>query len=175
MNLLTRFREAGLIDAEDYTHVKSWNAAEWTSGASSAVIVSSKAPLETKRRTMALLEKTVKDPDSGVARILDSSEIQRLGGCAADFWVELKPGFTFGPQMTGPLVTESKTRGMHGFLADRREMNAAFFIAGPGISRSKSLGEIDMRDIAPSLAAVLGIKLEAAEGHDLLQRRESTK
>jgi len=72
--------------------------------------------------------------------------------------VELKPGFTFGPQATGPLMTESKARGMHGFLADRREMNAAFFIAGPGIAGSKSLGEIDMRDIAPTLAAVLGIK-----------------
>jgi predicted AlkP superfamily pyrophosphatase or phosphodiesterase len=175
VNLLTRFREAGLIDAQDYTHVKSWNAAEWASGASSAVIVNSKAPPETKRRTMAVLEKTVKDPDAGVARILDSNEIQRLGGCPADFWVELKPDFTFGPQATGPLVTDSKTRGMHGFLADRREMNAVFFVAGPGIARSKSLGEIDMRDIAPTLAAVLGIKLEAAEGHNLFAHRESTK
>ena len=69
-------------------------------------------------------------------------------------------------------MTESKTRGMHGFLADRREMNAAFFILGPGIARSRSLGEIDMRDIAPTLAAVLGIKLEAAEGHDLFAHRE---
>ena len=59
---------------------------------------------------------------------------------------------------------------MHGFLADRREMNAAFFVAGPGIARSKSLGEIDMRDFAPILAAVLGINLEAAEGHDLFQQ-----
>jgi predicted AlkP superfamily pyrophosphatase or phosphodiesterase len=81
--------------------------------------------------------------------------------------VELQPGYTFGPKATGPLVAPSSTRGMHGFLPERREMNSSFFIAGPGIEPGKALGEFDMRDIAPTLAAILGIKLGAAEGRDL--------
>ena len=99
---------------------------------------------------MAGLEKTVTDPDSGVARILDSNEIQRFGGCPADFWVEFKPGFIFGPQATGPLVTDSKTRGMHGFLADRRGNECGFFHRQDQVSHAadpwaKSICEISLR------------------------------
>jgi hypothetical protein len=33
---------------------------------------------------------------------------------------------------------------------------------GPGIARGKQLGVIDMRQIAPTLAAILGVPLPAA-------------
>ena len=48
------------------------------------------------------------------------------------------------------------------------ELHASFFIAGPGIPAGKSLGEVDMRDIAPTLAAILGVRLPRAEGRNLL-------
>jgi predicted AlkP superfamily pyrophosphatase or phosphodiesterase len=51
---------------------------------------------------------------------------------------------------------------MHGYLPDRPEMRAAFFIMGAGITRGKQLGVIDMRQIAPTLAAILGVPLPAA-------------
>jgi len=49
-------------------------------------------------------------------------------------------------------------------------MNSAFFIAGPGIAAGRDLGQIDMRDIAPTLAALLAVKLETAEGRSLMLR-----
>jgi hypothetical protein len=82
--------------------------------------------------------------------------------------VSLKPGFTFGSQIGGSLVSEITPGGMHGYLADRKEMNATFLIAGPGVPRGRSLGEIDMRDIAPTLAGILGVRLREAEGRDIL-------
>lgn len=48
-------------------------------------------------------------------------------------------------------------------------MNSSFVLQGPGIPAGRSLGIIDMRDIAPTLAALLGVKLAAAEGRDLLR------
>jgi hypothetical protein len=39
-------------------------------------------------------------------------------------------------------------------------------IAGPGI-KPKKLGEIDMRDIAPTLAKILNVKLDKADGKPL--------
>ena len=59
----------------------------------------------------------------------------------------------------------------HGYLADVPAMRAAFFVAGPGIPAGRSLGEIDMRDVAPTLAGVLGVRLPAAEGRDLIRLR----
>lgn len=41
-------------------------------------------------------------------------------------------------------------------------MRPAFFIAGPGIAQGRKLGLIDMRQIAPSVAWLLGVELRAA-------------
>jgi predicted AlkP superfamily pyrophosphatase or phosphodiesterase len=86
-----------------------------------------------------------------------------LGGFPdAAFLVELKPGYQLGYAFSGPLVTPAPSTGMHGYLPDRPEMRASFFIMGPGIARGRRLGVIDMRQIAPTLAAILGVPLPAA-------------
>jgi hypothetical protein len=43
-------------------------------------------------------------------------------------------------------------------------MRAAFFAAGSGIAAGRDLGIIDMRQIAPTVAALLGVKLPSATG-----------
>jgi len=53
--------------------------------------------------------------------------------------------------------------GMHGYLPNNPEMYSSFFLVGPGIAPGKSLGEIDMRQIAPPFAEILQIKLPDAE------------
>jgi hypothetical protein len=112
------------------------------------------------------LESLVKDPNAGIGRVLGKEEIQRLGGCPeAEFLVEAKAGFTNGSQFSGPLITDSALRGIHGYLPDRPAMESAFFLAGLGIAAGRSVGEIDMRDIAPTVAGLLGIRLALAEGH----------
>jgi hypothetical protein len=55
-------------------------------------------------------------------------------------------------------------------LPEDRNMDAAFFVVGPGIAGGTDLGRIDMRDVGPTLAARLGLRLPAAEGRDLLAR-----
>ncbi len=42
-------------------------------------------------------------------------------------------------------------------------MPASFFMAQPDVGRGISLGEIDMRSIAPTLAAYLGFPFPSAE------------
>jgi len=118
------------------------------------------------------LDQLLKDPNSGLARVLSGDEVKRLRGCPeAAFLVELKPGFMFGSETKGPLVTDSTLRGMHGYLADRTEMNSTFLIAGPGVSAGRTLGEIDMRDIAPTLAGILGIRPRCAGPRNPFRRR----
>jgi predicted AlkP superfamily pyrophosphatase or phosphodiesterase len=81
--------------------------------------------------------------------------------------VDMKPGYFLGRETSGPLVTPTKTEGMHGYLPSLPEMASSFFIAGAGIRHGQSLGEIDMRDIAPTIAALLGFELPSAEGKSL--------
>jgi arylsulfatase A-like enzyme len=46
-------------------------------------------------------------------------------------------------------------------------MDSSFFIAGPGVAAGRDVGQIDMRDIAPTLATLMGIVLASAEGRSL--------
>jgi hypothetical protein len=46
-------------------------------------------------------------------------------------------------------------------------MRSTFIITGPGVPVHGSLGEIDMRDIAPTVAKILDVSLPSATGHPL--------
>jgi hypothetical protein len=41
-------------------------------------------------------------------------------------------------------------------------MHASFFIQGEGIAAARNLGIVDMTQIAPTLAALLGVELPSA-------------
>jgi len=172
VNLLTEFLKAGLIALDGTGKVVSWQAAGWAAGASGAIVINPDAPPDTRGRVAAMLDRLSKDPANGIARVLDSDEIKQLGGFpGAAFVVALQPGFSLGARVTGPLVTDSTLRGMHGYLPDLADMNSVFVLAGPRVPAGRSLGEIDMRDIAPTLATFLGIRLAEAEGHSLIAIR----
>ena len=68
----------------------------------------------------------------------------------------------------GPLLSKVKTGGAHGELPDLPELRAAFFVIGPGVPASRSLGVIDMREVAPTLAHLAGLSLPTAEGKNVL-------
>jgi len=53
-------------------------------------------------------------------------------------------------------------RGMHGQLPDDPRLRAGFVAAGPGIELGVTLPKLDHLDIAPTLAALLDLKLRAA-------------
>lgn len=111
-----------------------------------------------------LLDRLKADRKNGIARILDGKEVKARGGWPdASFLVELDPDHQFGNAWSGALVTPATSTGMHGYLPDRPEMNASFFIMGDGIAPGRDLGIVDMRQIAPTLAAILGVHLPAAE------------
>ena len=88
---------------------------------------------------------------------------KRGGFPEAQWLVALKPGYVTGENLSGEMVTASVVKGMHGYWPDLEEMNASFFVMGPGVKAGKSLGVIDMRAIAPTLARFLGVGLPAAE------------
>jgi hypothetical protein len=51
---------------------------------------------------------------------------------------------------------------MHGYLPDQTAMNAAFLIQGDTVSH-RDLGVVDMRQLAPTFARILGIEFPSAK------------
>jgi predicted AlkP superfamily pyrophosphatase or phosphodiesterase len=159
LNIAVPFVKAGLITLNQgkTTTVRDWTASPWNSGGMGFVIL--KDPRDQKVRGVVekLLRELAADPANGVNHILDRAEIAALGGAAnAEFAVDMKPGFSLGGALDGPSVREIKHGGTHGYSPAHPEMLASFLISGPGIRQDLDLGEIDMRNIAPTLATYLG-------------------
>ena len=171
VNLLVPFRSAALLRfiSDSSTAPTAWDATVWPAGGSVAIMLRDRSDTLARNVAHGLLEALARDTSSGVARIVDARTLHERGGFPdADWLVDLKPGYKFGSATRGPLVTAANVGGTHGYWPDLTEMNASFFIAGAGIASGHNLGVIDMRDVAPTLAALLRVHLPSAEGRDLL-------
>ena len=54
--------------------------------------------------------------------------------------------------------------GNHGYLNTDPEMDAVFIAWGYGIQEGRRLGVINNVDVAPTIAALLGLKMEGISG-----------
>jgi predicted AlkP superfamily pyrophosphatase or phosphodiesterase len=164
VNLYAAFREAGLFSVDKDNKVTEWKAMLWPAGGSAAVMLADPKDEQLRGRVRALLDKLASDPANGIDRIWSQQDIQQGRGFPdAAFLVSLKIGYEMAYALSMPLVTKPSNLGMHGYVPDRAEMRSSFFIVGPHIPKGKSLGEVDMRQIAPTLANILHIRLAGAE------------
>ena len=166
VNLIGAFAEAGLISIDPKTRkVTSWQAVPW-GGASAAVVLKNPGDEAVKAKVKALLNRLAADPENGVNRIIDSDEIARMGGTPkASYWIDFKIGYSMGGSQTH--ISPSTQKGTHGWFPDHPEMRASFFISGPGVPKKGSIGEIDQRDIAPTVAKIMKVSLPSADGKAL--------
>lgn len=177
VNIAIPFIENGLVKlgkpgSTGAVTVQSWEAEPWVAG-SAAIMLRDPENASVRDRVKQMLMDLAAKPENGIARVLDAEEIKKTGGFpGASFLVELKPGYQFGGNFSGPLVTPAPSTGTHGYLPDRPEMRSSFFIIGRGIAAGKNVGLIDMRQIAPTLASVLNVKLPTAKQPALTIWRE---
>jgi Type I phosphodiesterase / nucleotide pyrophosphatase len=97
---------------------------------------------------------------SGAVReVIDRKKLESLGADPdAELMLDAAPDFYFSGRSAGPLVQESaKDHGTHGHLPSIAGMEAGFIAAGPGIKPAKNLGHISLTQVAPTLAARLGL------------------
>ena len=168
VNVNSALREAGLIELNEQGRVKSWRAFAWYGGGSAGIMLRDEKDDEARKIAGDVLSRLASDASSGVAKVADRALARGLGGFPdAAFVVTLKAGFRLGSKLQGPVTAAVRPSGTHGYAPDVAEMNSSFFIAGPGVAAGRDLGQIDMRDIAPTLAALLGVRLPDAEGRSL--------
>ena len=102
---------------------------------------------------------------------------QKVGGPnAGDLFVEVGPADTaLSARTTGDALEARRPEGTHFQKPADRRMLGSFVIAGPGVAQGADLGVIQQIDIAPTLAALLGMDpLAHAEGKPLPRRWPTT-
>jgi predicted AlkP superfamily pyrophosphatase or phosphodiesterase len=169
LNLFPAFRDAKLFTLDEKGKIADWKAMPWVTGGSAAIVLKEPNDSATLTQVRELLRKLAADPANGIDRVLEADELYQRGGFPnASFFVGLKPGWRTGSTLSGPVLSKTKIGGTHGELPDLPDLRAAFFLIGPGIPAGRSLGVIDMRDIAPTLAHAVGLSLPSASGKNLL-------
>lgn len=169
LNLFPLFREAKLITVNEKGKITDWKAIPWVTGGSAAIVLKDPDDTVILSQVRELLAKVASDPANGVDRILDAEELHKRGGYPpASFFVGLKPGWRTGSTLDGPLLSKMKVGGTHGAMPELPDLHASLFLVGPGVPAGRSLGLIDMRDVAPTLAHEMGLSLPSADGKILL-------
>lgn len=166
VNFFRAFIDAGLISLDKDGKIARWDAVPANSGGSVAVVVArpDDAALVAKVRTVLGQLKTA--PDGFIAAVIERPDIERMGANPqAQFYIDLKPGSLSGgfEGAAVPLRRPAKYKGMHGYFPSTPAMRSTFMITGPGVQAGRALGEIDMRAIAPTLAAILKVELPQQE------------
>ena len=164
VNLYAAFRQAGFFTLNQAGKISDWKAMPWPAGGSAAVMLADPKDDALRAKVKEFLDTLARDPANGIERIVPPDEIQRDGGFpGAAFVIALQLGYETAYSLSPPLITPPANLGMHGYLPSRTEMRSTFLIAGPGVAKGRALSEIDMRQIAPTLAAVLHLHLAGAE------------
>ncbi|MFN7946307.1 MAG: ectonucleotide pyrophosphatase/phosphodiesterase [Blastocatellia bacterium] len=176
LHLNAALSAAGLIETDEQKKMKSWRVYAWSSSGSAAILLKDANDEEARTQVRELLGKLAADADSGIERIVEGDAARALGGFpGAAFIVGMKPGYRIGGSLSGAVIRTGKPGGTHGYLPGHRDMESSFFISGPGIPAGSNLGQIDMRDIATTLAALMKVALPTAEGRDVLQQKAASR
>jgi predicted AlkP superfamily pyrophosphatase or phosphodiesterase len=164
VNLFNAFLEARLFSIDREQKVTAWQAMPWPAGGGAAIMLAEPGDELVQARVRTLLATLAGDPANGIDRVMTHEElVQAQGFPQAAYFVSFASGYELGSGFEGPLIAAPSNRGMHGYAPDRPEMRSSFFLIGPQIPAARSLGEIDMRQIAPTLASILHLRLPDAE------------
>lgn len=112
----------------------------------------------------------------GVERVYGPDDFPSLGiptsamsDQAPDLVLAAAPDYMFSDGTEGAYVTSVTVGGTHGYLNSDPKMQSIFIAWGAGIPRGMRLDAISNLDIAPTVAALLGVKMPRAKGHAIKQ------
>lgn len=154
-------KQAGFVDVDAAGRITGWRAAFQSAGGSGYVHVKDAADVP---RVAALLETLRQDPANGIRAVWNAADLAKAGAHPdAAFGIDMNDGF-YTANAHDALVKPSTSKGGHGFAPDRQALHASLILAGPAVQRRGSLGVVRMTQVAPTLAGILGVALDAQAG-----------
>jgi len=108
----------------------------------------------------------------GIEKIYGTDEFAEIGfplpsasNQAPDLVMAAKPDYMFTGESDGEFLTHVADAGTHGYINTDPRMQAIFIARGAGIPRGVRLSNISNLDVAPTIAALLGVRMEHVSGH----------
>lgn len=166
-------RREGLLTAEG-NNIKSARVHVIPEGGIGMVYLTDPATAAQDRVTVTKLFQGLE----GIAAVLGPEDFSRYhfplpdkDPRMADLVLAAKDGYAIAGSAAGDdfVVPNTTPTGAHGYLSTEPKMNAIFVASGAGIKTGAKLDVIENVDIAPTVAHLLGIRLEGASGRVLTE------
>ena len=173
IRLNAAFMKAGLLTVQDGKIVQS-DAYVVPEGGSAIVYLT--APDQTGD-LLARARKAITGVE-GVDAIIEPADYPRWGlplpsvnNQMGVLFITPKDGYSFTAAVGEDVVVDAieGSLGAHGYPATDPELSALFIASGAGINAGSKLDVIDNVDVAPTLAALLGLTLENVDGRVLTE------
>jgi predicted AlkP superfamily pyrophosphatase or phosphodiesterase len=142
-----------------------WKASAWPAGGSCAIVLRDPNDKETALKVTAIFTKMAASKGP-INRVLSQADLKKMGSIpSALLMLDAAPGFSFGEELTGPEIHDSKDyRGTHGQLPSRADMRSSLIIYGVNARVGAKMALARIVDIGPTAAALLGLSFSDAEG-----------
>jgi len=140
-----------------------WKAQFLSAGGSAFLHLKDPKDTKTAQKVQALL-KALPAAQQQLFRIIDRQQLNTVGADPhAVFAITAVDGVTIGGGATGELVRAAKG-GTHGYFPDFKEIQTGFVAYGAGINSGAHVKEMNVTDVAPLVAQLLGVSLEHTDG-----------
>jgi predicted AlkP superfamily pyrophosphatase or phosphodiesterase len=110
----------------------------------------------------------------GIAGVLDRTDFPAMGlpdplknPRMGDLVLAAKDGYAFGAAAEGETVVSGAPYGSHGYLNSDPDMDAILVAWGSGIRAGAHLDRAAVVDVGPTIAALLGLKMDNIDGRVL--------
>lgn len=145
-----------------------WRAYVQGAGGSAGIFIKEEDK-EAEVLVKELLDKAVKQNSYGIKKIYsDDERIMYHMDTKPKYIIEAKIGYSFheeiGDEIIRDLSTDRIAYGNHGYSPDIDDYKCNFLIAGKYIKNGLEIGDINMVDVAPTIARILGLTLNNCDG-----------
>lgn len=174
-------KEKGLIFEENKK--MRWRA--YIQGAGGAAYLHlRKNDSEAEKMAVAILNQAICEDCFGIEKLYNRKELgQYHAEDSVSYMLEAKIGYCFEDDLEGPVIeamdASKDEQATHGYLPDKPDQQGyrcVFVASGARIKSNFQLGEIQMVDIAPTMARSLGIDFFKGDGrplNEIFQDQES--
>lgn len=120
-----------------------------------------------------LLDSLASNSENGIKSIYNNNQLTSLG-CDphAAFMLEAEKGFAFSEKInTNSIISSSKNAksltGTHGYSPENPNLDTFFMASGPAFKKGYFIDNMNLIDIAPTLAKALNIDFYQCDGKSI--------
>lgn len=172
MNVL--LRENGWLNVNKRGQITKWKVYGKSCDGSAYIYMNDKNDKALYDHVKAFLYSLQQNPANGIEEVLTGQEAEAMGAdpnCA--FMLEARRGFYFLDDSTGDFLNpihqhdqqKKHTLATHGYSPKKDHYHTIFMAAGKGIKQGVTVSSMNLVDIGPTLAALLGLNLGKTDGH----------